>query len=332
MIRRRDRSIARHIPVILAGTLSIGAAASASAQRRTAVDSGIAVIKPVDFVDAPALVARLHVAPKGEFETSSAFEQRARKAVLPARFYLLRVDASPISTRCSPEVEYDADAAHLHVELPGATAPDGTFGFAVDCGATIGGSYVGSNAMGVKARITRMSEAFVLFTGDASHSSTEYDLVMVADSARRLKPHVRLALLVKPGIGESGQAVSTGRDSSSPTIDNPYDISWTWAEVRYDWLELIAYDDRTGKIIVRADRPAPTVAAQHSAQPETMLPPGLRCFASLASTERMRIRDSVLTFKATGRGDSVGHYLVHDEHVTTLGSCGDSPENPFRSP
>lgn len=167
------------------------------------------------------------VAPKGEFETTE--EYKARVASIHAGTFAFVIE--------NPYIKYDADTGAFDVEV--LKAPINT-GLTLDGSAvwlkeelTPQGKYVGVNAFGVSATITKERvDVYSLslrdeVDGEWMHA-VRLSLPMAAERASRLKSRLRVFLICEMTHGDTPALMSqdwsrgaTGYLELTPTIDNP---------------------------------------------------------------------------------------------------------------
>ncbi len=239
---------------------AIFAAPAVAQQRAVPVDTNATAIRPQQFSSPQSLFSHLRIEPKGEFETTGEFADRVAHAVGGAS-YVFRVSVAQDPSYCDGSIEYNADLARMTYRLPTIYPAGADHGVPVQCTATGGGTYLASNAMGAKIRVTRFIRTLTEFTTDNENFLfDEGSLELSPDAARALKPYVRLAVLVSPGTGTSGLPAESTTGETEPDFQDPYDVTYRVSSIRSAQIEALLYDVRTGKILSRAKPPAaPTI-------------------------------------------------------------------------
>ena len=206
------------------------------------------------------LAASPLAAPKSEFETSAAYE--SRKAMYldsKSRQYAFVLTSQT-------EFVYDADAEQMSVKVTASqrfyidAGESRDHGFTLQTDIKSATKYVGSNALGVKATVTRVeSDVFGvalskddrLFNIEASSFASKQEAKLAVDmdgaTAKQLKPHLRVVLictLVDP-------TVYVGTEYHSPTITVPTEITNDQEAVIVHPDQVWVYDNRSGKVITK---------------------------------------------------------------------------------
>jgi hypothetical protein len=233
------QSIAFAIPIALS-VLSL----AAFAQGPLAVDSVVDVIRPTQASSARTLYRALTMPGRGEFETTVEYQARINNRV-KGNFYLVLVPPS------LTELSYDADNSVMTARL--GLWYDQGIRFALQRRRL--GTYVGTNAFGVKTTVSRILDtAYYVNVPDASFR-VEPDRVhfpMYADSARALKPHLSIAFVFRPAIDTStGTITQQSRERIEPTRDSPIDVTEVARKLHVNFLAVLIYDRRSGRVVHR---------------------------------------------------------------------------------
>ncbi len=200
------------------------------------------------------IAAALGSQQRGEFETSEEFAKRTR--VDQAPFYC--VAPGDISLSYSPDHQrYQAlvffqklppDLALRLFDL-GSPQPDV---IAVHSAGTSAGTYVGSNAYGVRKEVTRRREretALFVAAPRAQEGLGEVTISVPIARARKVKPS---ALLVFQPITSRLGPVFEGTAYQTPTLDDPSEVVKSVRYVAAGRSELWIYDKETGEILGKA--------------------------------------------------------------------------------
>jgi hypothetical protein len=192
---------------------------------------------------------KLHALKKGEFESTKQFESRQSEFV--KKPFLGEISpATKISISLDPPqnehdfaLAYDADTSQMKLRLAEK-------GFPIGCTLSLGrtsrqtGSYVGSNAFGVKARVTKHEVTYFCLGGNIGH---EVAFPVDPEKARKVKPNLRVLLigsLAAPYRSESS-------DYSEATISDPVEVSYSAYILHLDVEQVWVYDWMTGEIVYR---------------------------------------------------------------------------------
>jgi len=199
---------------------------------------------------------------KSEYETSAAFAERldaftANRAVIGMR------PSDLFAFSVKPEISYDADASELKVTIAGdyLSSP---LNVAWSSLSVPVGSYVGSNAFGVKKLIHKVKRTNLNLSVDtpdwflASYTkrvrygvSPGFVLPVNAADAERFSQTLRVLL-----VG-SLRAPFVTRDigGSEPTITDPVDLTTIEQTVHVQLRAVWLYDVRTGSVVAKFDAP-----------------------------------------------------------------------------
>lgn len=212
---------------------------------------------------------------KGEYETSSAFDARVANAM--NKLTLPVIVEIPLDKK---HITYNADDKSLNIERYAfanlITSYGGVFGYGtkfygeVKYGSSDNidivwpstekklGSYIGTNAMGVKVRVTKVKRHTMaifeckgsfgdsLFLQKGSPLMTIQDIT--PDAAKSLKATVRGAIMYIPKQPYYAKGKYLWDD---PTIDSPMDIDETM-EVAIGDIQCAMLLDSTGKVLAVA--------------------------------------------------------------------------------
>lgn len=197
------------------------------------------LISPVDLYN------RLHGRPKSEFESWSAYLAR----VTPARgfgYYAL-----PAS--CSPKFAYDAEKQEMQVEAQSILVE--SRGVVISCAEVNAGSYVGTNAFGVKARVTRRTGLQYVVSGvepngtGVSYLSGRGTWEMAPEIAAREKPYLRAVLVVRPAAVQNNELTWTDTDYDEATISSPIETTTFQRGINADQIYVWVVSGRTNQVL-----------------------------------------------------------------------------------
>lgn len=198
---------------------------------------------------------------KGEFETSAEYNQRLEK--FKSELYAF-VPNEP------ENFDYDADTETFAAEIyPGITDVHSRSGwyfrpFDVHRTKLSEATYVGSNAFGAKALVTKtkskLTQVVISETEDILHhsfDSIDISFKLPRDTARSVKPNLRIAFICSPKPEQFEPATpsdvkgATGYAISDATIDSPTE-SWTYyVALRADLRQIWVFDRSTGQVLGR---------------------------------------------------------------------------------
>jgi hypothetical protein len=216
---------------------------------------------PANFAgnDFRALYRKLALAPKGEFETTEAYE--ARRAGVAKGVYAFRVP--------DVDVTYDTDAGEFTLTVFKETSyreleADRDHALLVLAKSSVEtGRYVGSNAFGATRTVRRVTEREwgVAIPGEGFGKLT-MQLKVPAERAKELKE--RLAVLAVCAFGPESvpqritgafadEEGATGAHVSTATLDSPIDLQSYVHEVKADVKSLWVFDRATGEVLKRFD-------------------------------------------------------------------------------
>jgi TonB family protein len=273
---RRYRAVRFWIIAILAASVCLGAAQASGATRKTAkpkqlltrFDPNASSLPPgYEGTDPKQTVLSLMVAPKQELETTEEYERRL-SAVPPATFAF----QAPIRT------SYDADTELLGVGVPIETSAIWVLrqslysaGMELHASDIARGSYVGTNAFGVKTKVSRYDRTEMVLAFPKRSSSWNSPYVFILRMKRDDVPNARRDLRVVVTAKLSAESVvwperfqkdtpcvlATEYDVASATIDSPVEVRTCRYIVQSRNVDLILYNRRTGAILDRAILSAP---------------------------------------------------------------------------
>ena len=184
---------------------------------------------------------------KGEFETSQEYSARYakwRKQGAWTTGRLIALSVPQPSNHDQFSVRYDADGQMMHVEVkPGYQCGPG-HGLAIASSLRDAGSYVGSNAFGVKKSIKKsLLNVHCIF--GIPHETVSFP--MDREKAKREKASIRAILIgriVEPFLESSS-------DYHSPTVTEPHETAYKFVGLKFDLKEVWAYNSVTGEIYSR---------------------------------------------------------------------------------
>jgi hypothetical protein len=190
-------------------------------------------------------------APKGEFETSDHYRERL-KTISGDSFFAVALDLS---------VKYDADKQEF-TTLIETEKLQSEAALVLDMHSSIqpvivvkqtraeSGKYLGSNAFGVKARVTKVKlveDAIVISHLCNDDIARNFNIPVSLDRAPSTK--VAFLLVFKPEpIGDAG-LTTTASGYSSPTVDYPYEVMTTDRYIFAGETTVWAYDKGTGEVL-----------------------------------------------------------------------------------
>jgi hypothetical protein len=221
---------------------------------------------PLDFIatDFTALFEANRIGPKGEYETSDQYRDRMKSAS-DGSYYAFSLN--PLTTK------YDADRQVFEVTIQAEELqPEAFLALAAHDLEGVGGrkvivikegtagklkQYVGSNAFGVKVKVTRRNaaqDAVVL-----KHAITDVvgfksiQIPVPLDRARGTKLAFLLVFKLEPAEGAGLTMTATGY--REPTIDLPIEVVTTSRYVFVDDVAVWTYDKSTGEVLDKTTVP-----------------------------------------------------------------------------
>jgi hypothetical protein len=236
--------------VIFVVTIAAAVTTPLRSQRPPSVDSAVAVIKPLAAASVRDLSKYYRTPAKREFETSSEYLARVRLPE-PRQFHLVLIPDSLL------QVAYDADEQTITATF---TLPPLALASRDDIVALrrvrLVGSYRSTTAGGARLTVSEVTDTLFSFTipfagRDIDPEPEQVWFKMARDSARLTKPHIAGALIVRPAADSLGRVVTFATVRIEPTFSQPIDHTIVRRIVRADWMALILYDRRTGRILDR---------------------------------------------------------------------------------
>jgi|GEM_PF-5794399 len=220
-----------------------------------------------------AVFASFIIGPKTEFETSAAYTERRMKTPKGMYAFMLPVVFT-----------YDADALHFtgsveHTIVNQNTTPHSAITLFQTHFSR--GSYVGRNAFGVSAHVTREVFAEYAILLPERYDFGDAKIVYQAPPARAiaLKPRMRVAMIVSlddrsvPEPADSaatfGDARATGWDYHSATIDDPEDRTSLYYSLSGDIHGYWLYDYETGEVLARYTKDGTLEETEPTSAPAT---------------------------------------------------------------
>lgn len=211
------------------------------------VDSSTTRVKMPLKATAATLMKNYQLRGKGEFESQDQYMMRLAAHVDGRTFLVLAT--------CVDGFSYDPDNEKVLVKLRGAKSgsSDDYDAIVASCDRAKSGTYVGTNAFGVKKVITKyigVDYAFIT-KGTDGHFFPEATLAMPRDSARLYKPNVIAAFAVRPAIPEEGSLVLTTAETLEATIDDPVEVEVARRSLVVEFIEVWLIDRRTGRVVAK---------------------------------------------------------------------------------
>ena len=198
-----------------------------------------------DFTD---LFKAKSAAPKGEFETSDNYRARM-KAVSGDSFYALPLDLS---------AKYDADQQRFKATIR-ADKPEAAVlihsreARAIVVGETRRelGKYIGSNAFGVRAKVTmvHMTEDAVVINHALGGLVGFREMLVPVPSDRANATKLSFLLVFKPEPIEGAGLTTTASGYSTATLDHPYERQTTYRYIFAGETVVWAYNKKTGQVL-----------------------------------------------------------------------------------
>jgi TonB family protein len=204
--------------------------------------------------------------PKSEFESTAQYEARLASWKGGTKKYVFVVEKNEESVMNGYKFEYDADSQEMRLTVGSEYVVSDTIQMRSD--RTALGTYVGSNAYGVKRTITRMveytyfvsiysSSPFELFSKDQFDilKPAQFNWRMDPTAARATKDSLRIAFLGTIPSPEATEETSL----TEPTISRPRQILVYSRTLPFSLEELRVLNSRTGATVASFfHRPKPT--------------------------------------------------------------------------
>lgn len=186
---------------------------------------------------------------KGEFETSAQFESRRVEAW--SKPYLGRisiqdaisVSVAPPGEESNVKLTFDADRSLMNLQLSKAYTPRGC-SFLLASNSKRTGSYVGSNAFGVKANVNKYDVTSFCIGG---LGDTNISFPIPREKAAKVKSNLRALLIgtVAPPY------TSVSEDYSAAKIDNPAEVIFRAYILHLNVEQIWVYDWTSGEVLYR---------------------------------------------------------------------------------
>lgn len=184
------------------------------------------------------------VAPKGEFESSADYAQRATRSLQKPLFgtvnrtTLLAFSFSPDLFKDQVTFRYDADLRVMNLQMD---VPTGSV-LPFETQHRLEGTYTASNAFGVKTQVSKSTLTYYGLRFDRPQAAR---FPIALSAAQRVKKDARILLigrLVPP-------YVSTSSRYMEPTITSPIELTVTTHAIEFQVEDLWVFDSMTGKIL-----------------------------------------------------------------------------------
>jgi hypothetical protein len=240
--------------------------------------------KGVDIAKLFTLLSKKAPLKKEEFETTAEYEKKVRAAITDDIYaFKLDTDISPFFSTPLVIHPYDADTQKLRIDIImcDLSESNSRVSVVIKDVEIDRGSYVGSNAFGVKVLVHTAThiqygialvnqQVFYLHIQDPSFSTrmsptyitATIQLEIPPEKARRLKNNIGVILLCKPSLYvstgqsllESGNSlVFRDRKSSKATIDSPYSDHTDRSFINVEVLSIWIYEINTGSILLKQE-------------------------------------------------------------------------------
>lgn len=225
------------------------------------VDTSAITLPPnYQGTDIRALYRKLAIPPKGEFETTQAYQERAAK--VPTGIWAFVIEGSE---EYPLKWVYNADQSTFFVRI--FTRDSGVVSGKIDVKqiSKYEGQYVGTNALGVSKTIKKyLNKTWsILFDGELpGYYYTVVDMAILIKPERAPAMKERLSVLVVcqtgmasiPGERTSSDSLAVRQMYKEPTIDSPYEITSYFYEIPHTKvLAFWVFDKKTGEILCKLD-------------------------------------------------------------------------------
>lgn len=197
-------------------------------------------------------LAKSHPPKRGEFETTSEFNERQIK--FDERAFLGNI--SPLDTVAISiwpfaeeayvgALKYDADASRMALHLQKAYFPH-TCSLALENKSKQAGSYTGSNSFGVKAKVVKQEVTHLCLS---SGGDVKIEFPLAREKAITLKPNLRILLVGRFTPPYTSQT----HNYVAPTVTSPREIVHHGHILHMDITRVWVYDWTTGEVVYRPE-------------------------------------------------------------------------------
>jgi len=214
------------------------------------IDTSASTVTHEQWTNVVSMVVALgSLAPKSEYESWANYSQRVSRGT---QWFAL-----PVICRSYERIfSYDAEAEVLRVILPTSFGVGYLGGVNVSCLSAPKGSFVGTNAFGVRRtiRVTEIDEYAVRSgRGGYDRVSTTAQFPMRPVDAAAIVPHLIAFIVVHPGGAEGVPIVDHFTDVSEATIDAPTQENYFTTLIGVDQAWLWVMDGLTNRVIFKKD-------------------------------------------------------------------------------
>jgi hypothetical protein len=204
---------------------------------------------PIEMV-----VASLQPNPKGEFETTAAYNARVAVPRL-TRTYSFWLEHDGVVRR------YDADRQVLKLQIPvtncsriGSTSNCTVSSILVktiDLGSR---QYVGTNAYSATRVITSLSRhRYAVLVNPESGLSLDFEVPMTPERARTDKDAVDVLVTVGPHLAANASLIFEGAESSPATFSTPLEVENKYSYLNLPLVAVWLVDSSTGRVLQKID-------------------------------------------------------------------------------
>jgi hypothetical protein len=123
------------------------------------------------------------------------------------------------------------------------------------CSRRVTGSFIGTNAFGVRKRIevVDLAELGIKSTSENSYGYAieDVDVSMGPAEAQQAKPYLEVILVIRPGAGRQSALTWTASDRTTATIDDPEEEHITTFGIGTVEAQAWVADLRTGTVLAK---------------------------------------------------------------------------------
>lgn len=237
------------------------------------------VLMPSSLTDINSLYTQLQIEPRGEFESTLEYQERARVAAgnihVAVPISSKSESGTPANSLCwQAEITYDPDAEEMRVSLPTDKRVMWKDVVRIGCDSAFVQSYTGTNRFGVSAEVREYVEDIFLvrivdlprYLGQRRFEdiiSIQRSFPIARAEAQEIKPYLRVALVFQPTLPpppDDGSASTLDfltrpwlayADTAyqTPTISNPRHVIAHQHYVSGRDATLWIYDSRSGQVV-----------------------------------------------------------------------------------
>jgi hypothetical protein len=219
--------------------------------------SGPAGIATRRFDSAFLIFSKIKVGKKDEFETEEAFTRRAKANIDTS---LIAIAIADVGDGATATISYNAEAREMRINLSGEliTGPDEATLYGGICLRNVErktGTHMASNAFGVRRLVTdRKSDRQIVAAAMGNPDwaiGPSITFPLEPDSARVIKPTMRVFVVGRPAIGPAGSVTTEADRTGGASISVPISLRVSRKILWMNPLELWVVDGRNGTVLAK---------------------------------------------------------------------------------